>query len=77
VLAQGIGIGRCPANVNPHVAAVDPTQLLQRLKECPSTGLILGIVRGAGHKQADGPHPVGLLSNCGDRPNNRPAEKSD
>jgi hypothetical protein len=42
------GIGRGPANVDPHVAADTPAQLLQSLKECPDARLKFRIVGGCG-----------------------------
>jgi hypothetical protein len=68
LLAKDIGVRRGPAGIDPHVTAVDPAQLLQRLSECSQTGVIFRVVRSAAHKQPDGPHPFGLLSNRGERP---------
>ena len=39
VSANAVGIVRGPAGVNPHVAAVGPAQLLQRLQERREAGL--------------------------------------
>jgi len=35
-----------PARLDPHVAAIDPAQVLQALQERPHAGLPFGIVRG-------------------------------
>jgi hypothetical protein len=35
VPANGVGIGRCPPDVDLHIAPDGPTQLLQRLQEEP------------------------------------------
>ena len=47
-LRISLGIGRGPADVDPHVAADAPAQLLQLLQERPDAGLKFWIVRGAG-----------------------------
>jgi hypothetical protein len=60
------------------VAAIDPTQFLQRLPERADPGLIVRIVRACGQKYADTPHPLGLLRTCRERPRGcRAAEKRD
>jgi hypothetical protein len=41
VVADSVGISLAPADVDPHVAAIDPTQLLQRLPERRHAGLPL------------------------------------
>ena len=46
VFANSGDIGRGPADVNAYVAAIDPTQFLQRLPERTDPGLIVRIVRG-------------------------------
>ncbi len=45
-LANALGIARAPADVDPHVAAVGPAQLLQPLQERRDAGLPFRIVRG-------------------------------
>src|SRR4051812_40444296 len=69
MLAKRGGIGRGPTDVNPNIAAVDPSQLLQRLQQSLDAGLMLRTVCGTGDKHADGPHL--LLSGCGARPCDR------
>src|SRR6516165_9858727 len=49
-------IGRSPVDVHPHVAAIDPAQLLQRLSKRGQPGLILRIVLGYGQENTDEPH---------------------
>ena len=46
VSADVVGIARGPADVDPHVAAVGPAQLLQPLQERRDAGLYFRIVRG-------------------------------
>ena len=48
-LRSVVGIGRGPADVDPHVAAFAPTQLRQALQERRDAGLKFRIVRGCGH----------------------------
>ena len=55
------GIGRGPADVDPHVAADGPAQLLQPLMERREAGLKFRIVRGCGQEYADASHTLGLL----------------
>jgi hypothetical protein len=61
VAAKALGIAGGPACVDPHVATVGPTQLLQCLYKCYEAGLPCGIVCGQSHKNTDAPHPVWLL----------------
>ena len=60
-----------PAVVDPHVAAVGPAQLLQRLQERRDAGLAFRIVRGHVHEHADAPHALGLLRPRRERPRRR------
>src|SRR5262245_59818737 len=55
VFANSGDIDRGSANLNSYVAAIDPTQLLQRLPECTDPDLIVRIVRGCGQEHADMP----------------------
>jgi hypothetical protein len=72
------GIARCPAVVDPHVAAVGPAQLLQPLQERRDAGLCLPIVGGEVHQHADASHPIGLLRPRRERPRGcRAAEERD
>ena len=48
VSANAFGIACAPADVDPHVAAVGPAQLLQPLQERREAGLTFRIVRGRG-----------------------------
>ena len=78
VSAQIVGIACGPADVDPHVAAVGPAQLLQSLQERCNTGLALRVVRCLAHKYANAPHPLGLLRPRRERPRRRrAAEKRD
>src|SRR5262245_33167973 len=59
--ANGLGIGRCPADVDLHIAPDGPAQLLQPLQERPDAGLKFRIVCGYGQEDPNAPHPLGLL----------------
>ena len=67
------GVARCPAVVDPHVAAVGPAQLLQPLQERRDAGLSFRIVGGEVHEHADAPHPLALLRARRERPGCRRA----
>src|SRR5262249_15039759 len=58
--------------LNPHVAAVDPTQLMQGFLEHRETGLLVGLDCCA-HERADAPHPVRLLRTRREGPSSRRA----
>jgi hypothetical protein len=62
-----VRVARAPAILDAHVAACDPSQLLQSLLECRYAGLTFWIVCGRVHKHADQPHLFGLLCTRGDR----------
>jgi hypothetical protein len=61
-------VGRGPADVDPQVLTVAPTQLRQGLCECREAGLKFLIVRGRGHQYAYAPHAVAPLCTRGKRP---------
>jgi hypothetical protein len=63
-----IGVTAGPANVHPHVAAIDPTQVPERLSEGREAMLLLGIVFVERHKHADAPQAVPLLPPRRQRP---------
>ena len=70
--------GRSPVDVHPHVAAIDPAQLLQRLSKRGQPGLILRIVLGYGQENTDEPHTHARLAPRSGRPCcHRAAEKCD
>src|SRR5262249_26039889 len=62
VLAQVLGVEATPTVVDLHVAAVNPTQLLQGLQKRRKGGLTLRIIRSQPEKYADTAHSVDLLS---------------
>src|SRR6516165_4597029 len=66
-----------PAIISPHVAAIDPAQLLQALLERLSLGLSYRIVSGPAHDHANPPHPLRLLRACRERPRDCTTEKRD
>ena len=61
VSAIAIDIVPAPAGVDPDVAAVAPSQLLQGLLERRQLDLAAWIVRGPVHEHTEPPHPVELL----------------
>src|SRR5262245_49070931 len=61
VSAIAIDIVLAPAGVDPDVAAVAPSQLLQGLLECRQLDLAAWIVRGPVHEHTEPPHALGLL----------------
>jgi hypothetical protein len=58
--ASTLGIAGAPTLVNPHIATLDPAQLLQALQERYQTGLSFRTV-GHAHEHADAPHPFARL----------------
>jgi len=56
-----VNIVRAPTNVDPHIAAIAPAQLLQGLLERREAGLPLFIIRGSVYEDANAPHPIWLL----------------
>jgi hypothetical protein len=75
--ASAIGTAGGPAVVDPHVAAVDPTQLLQSLQERRDASLGYRMVLAERHEHANAPHPLRLLRPCRERPRCRAAEQRD
>src|SRR5258707_932286 len=65
-----------PTTINPHVAAIGPTQVRKRLRERRDDSLHLRIVFVAPHEYADAPHAVALLRARRKRPRSCcPAER--
>src|SRR5499427_10858019 len=77
VSAIAIDIVLAPAGVDPDVAAVAPSQLLQGLLERRQLDLTAWIVRGPVHEHTEPPHPLALLPACRERPRRRAAEQCD
>src|SRR5262249_30184133 len=77
LFANSGGIDSGPAGVNPYVAAIDPTQVLQRLPECVDPRLIVRIVRRCGQQYANVPHALGLLRAHRGRPRRYAAKQRD
>jgi hypothetical protein len=71
VFAKLLGIGGGPADVDPHITALGPTQLRQCLSKHHYPGLKFRIVLGCCDKQANGSHPVRMLGASGKRPRDR------
>jgi hypothetical protein len=59
--AIAVGIAVTPANIDPHVVAIDPAQFLQALQERREARLCFLIIRSQAHEHADAPHALGLL----------------
>jgi hypothetical protein len=59
--SYSIDVTAAPPKVYPHVAAIDPTQVRKRLRECGNVSLQRGIVFFAREEHADAPHALGLL----------------
>src|SRR5262249_17109558 len=68
VSAIAIDIVLAPAGVDPDVAAVAPSQLLQGLLERRQLDLAAWIVRGPVHEHTEPPHALGLLRPRRERP---------
>ena len=66
---------RAPADIDPHVAAVGPAQLLQALQERRDAGCVPDRPRPC-HEHADAPHPLGLLRARRERPRCRRATEN-
>src|SRR5262245_29810390 len=77
MLANFVGIGRGPVNIDAHIAADGPPQLCERLQECRQPNLNLYIICGCGKKHADASHPLILLGACRDRPGGGSASKNE
>src|SRR5262249_6499887 len=73
-----INVAIGPTMVDPHVATVRPTQLLQRLNKCCEIGLRFTIGFVPPHQYADPAHQLRLLRARRERPRHRrPAEQRD
>jgi hypothetical protein len=72
--SYSIDVIAAPTKVNPHVAAIGPTQVRKPLRERGEVRLIDGIVFVASQEHADAPHALGLLRACGERPRRRAPE---
>jgi hypothetical protein len=54
-------IAAAPTDIDLHVAAFRPAQLMQLLPEHFHPSLIFRVVFGSGHEHADAPHRLGML----------------
>ena len=68
VLVVALDIVRTPANVELHIAAVAPAQLLHFLLKCRDTSPTLLVVRNHVHQHTDAASLAALLRACGERP---------
>jgi hypothetical protein len=71
------GVITSPMNVHLRVAAMGPTQVRKRLRECREAKLRHRIVFFEPDEHADPAHAVALLRDCRERPRRRAAESSD
>jgi hypothetical protein len=55
------GFTSCPAMINSKIAAVDPTQFLQRLVERSHHRLRFSVTLGNTRQKTNPPHPIKLL----------------
>src|SRR5262249_43388802 len=58
---RSVRVSGGPPNLEPQVAAIDPTQLLKSLREPGKPERRLRIVFAEPHQHADARHPVGRL----------------
>jgi hypothetical protein len=72
-----IGVTGSPPKVDPHVAAIGPTQPRKRLRERENARLPQGIVFVARLEHADTPYPLALLRARRERPRRRAANTCD
>src|SRR6516164_2488629 len=56
-----IDVASAPTNLHPQVAAVDPSQFREPLRESGELSLPLGITFGQAEQYADAPHTAGIL----------------
>jgi hypothetical protein len=75
--AYPIDVTSTPPKVHPHVAAIGPTQVRERLRKRRNATLPLSIVFVVGQEHADAPHAVARLRARRQRPCRRAAEPSD
>src|SRR5262249_37750776 len=72
-----IGVTARPPNVDPRVAAISPTQVRKRLRECRKATLLLGFIFVARQEHADASHAVALLRPRRERPRRRAKERDE
>jgi hypothetical protein len=72
-----INVRAAPTKVDPHIAAVGPTQARKRLSERGNVSLPQGIGFVVGHEHADAPHAVALLGARRECPRRSGAEPGD
>jgi hypothetical protein len=71
-----VGVSAAPPKVDPHVAAIGPTQVCKRLREGKDARLHRGIVFVGVHEYGDAPYAVALLRARRERPHRYRAAKS-
>src|SRR3984893_8451597 len=70
-------VGRRPPSVDPDIAVLRPAELLESLAERRDKGRPLRVALGICHQHVDPPHPLRLLSACGEGPRCRACERRD
>src|SRR5262249_57688430 len=70
-----IGTARAPAPINVEVFAIDPSNFVKRLRECPHVRLARRIGLSTVHEHTKPLHPLRLLRACRQRPRGRAADK--
>src|SRR5215510_14602582 len=70
---QAVGIAIAPSIVDPNIAILHPSQLLQTFLEGCRPSPDLGIALVQRHQHADAPHPFALLRARRERPRRRAA----
>ena len=71
------GISLRPANIEAHVAAVAPAQLLQRRAQAGEARLPVSVALGEAQQHTDPPHAFALLRARRERPRRRAAQQRD
>src|SRR5262249_26263995 len=77
IFANAVDITCRPPSVDPHIATVGPSKLVQLLQERRVAGLTVGVIDGRGMEHADAPHRLVLLRECRKRPSCSRAAKED
>src|SRR5262249_28160346 len=72
-----VRIAATPPDVDAHVAADGPAELLQPLQKRRVAGLAVGIIRRQVHQHGDAAHALALLRARRERPRRRAAEQRD
>src|SRR5262249_8661334 len=77
VLPKEFNIACAPTSVDPNIAAICPSQLLQSTHKRRQADRRFRVVLGPVHEHADAPHALALLRPHRERPRRRAAEQRD